>query len=300
MSSFTVSVPGKSFLAGEYLAIRGGPSLVFASEPRFELQVTPGRGQHQGLSEESPAGKLLNDHRDFFKNYDLVFRDPHHGRGGWGASTAQFLTCFVVWEWKESCALESLKSLSFSRLLENYWKYAWSGEGQRPSGADMIGQYTGALTYFDPQSARVSKHGWPFHQLEMALIPTGHKVATHDHLRGLGDFPVHELQIAIADIIQGLKNVDETGFVGGLRRYGKALADLHFVAPTTAKILEKLKACPDILASKGCGAMGADILLVVYHKNKREAVAKFLRQQDLTPTTTDKDLSAGLDLLSRG
>lgn len=53
------SVPSKSFLIGEYLALIGGPAVVITHEPSF----TPGY-------------------------------DPHNGAGGFGASTAEFLLQF--------------------------------------------------------------------------------------------------------------------------------------------------------------------------------------------------------------
>ena len=34
-----LSAPGKTFLVGEYVALAGGPSIVLATEPRFELRV---------------------------------------------------------------------------------------------------------------------------------------------------------------------------------------------------------------------------------------------------------------------
>lgn len=300
MSALVISIPGKSFLAGEYLAVKGGPSLIFASEPRFVLHAHSGRGQLKGVPAESPAAKLIADHPDFFKNYDLEFSDPHQGRGGWGASTAQFLAAFVLNEWREACALESLKSLSFSRVLESYWRYAWSGKGQRPSGADVIGQYMGALTYFDPESARLSVTSWPFHEIDFGLIPTGRKVATHEHLQTLQNFETDELRKVMGSLWTGLQQADEKLFVGSVNEYARVLESLKFVAPSTQEILRAFGKCPQILASKGCGALGADVVLAVFAKQKRAEIDAFLQTQGLSILATSKDLSSGLDLQNRG
>src|SRR4051794_4338735 len=100
--SLVFSVPGKTFLAGEYLALSGGPSLVFASEPRFELSVTSGAGKAEGIHADSPAGLFIKKNQDYFKNFDLVFHDPYQGKGGFGASTAQFLGAYAMNAWRDS------------------------------------------------------------------------------------------------------------------------------------------------------------------------------------------------------
>lgn len=287
MSSLAFTVPGKSFLAGEYLALKGGPSLLFASKPRFELLTKPGTGKTEGIHPESPAGKLIRDHRDFFANYDLNFIDPHEGRGGWGASTAQFLTAFVFNEWRASCELETLKSLSISRLLESYWKYAWNGEGHRPSGADLVAQYKGSLTLFERLTGHVGVYGWTFADIDFALIPTGKKLATHEHLKALQDFDSTGLEAAVAILRAALVSGDSAEFVKGIKANAKALADLDFVAPHTQELCADMLKKPGVLAAKGCGALGADVMLVVFEKNQRE---QFKNQ------VTSKGLSHGFEI----
>lgn len=266
MSSLVFSVPGKSFVAGEYLALKGGPCLLLTSKPYFEFHARKGQGRVDGIHPESPAGKLIGDNKTFFSQYDLSFVDPHQGRGGWGASTAQFLTAFVLNEWRESCELETLKSLSLSRLLEAYWKYAWNGEGHRPSGADLVSQYKGSLTFFERLTGHVGVYGWTFADIDFALIPTGKKLATHEHLKGLQDFDATALERALRTVQTALTSGDSQAFVEGIRANGKALADLGFVAPHTQQLIADYLQKPGVLAAKGCGALGADVVLVVFEK----------------------------------
>lgn len=286
-SSLVFSVPGKSFLAGEYLAMKGGPSLLFTSKPRFELHTKTGTGKVEGIHPESPAGKLIADHQGFFSQYDLKFVDPHEGRGGWGASTAQFLAVFVFNEWRESCELETLKSLSISRLLESYWKYAWNGEGHRPSGADLVAQYKGSLTFFERNTGHVGVYGWTFADIDFALIPTGKKLPTHEHLKTLTDFDASGIEAALAKIRAALTSGDSKEFVAGIQDNGKALAALGFVAPYTQELCRELVQKPGVLAVKGCGALGADVVMVVFDKNHRDQFKSFV---------TSKDLSHGLEI----
>lgn len=287
-SSLVFTVPGKSFLAGEYLAMKGGPSLLFTSKPRFELHTKLGTGKADGIHPESPAGKLIAGHQTFFSKYDLKFVDPHDGRGGWGASTAQFLAAFVFNEWRESCELETLKSLSISRLLESYWKYAWNGEGYRPSGADLVAQYKGSLTFFERSTGHVGVYGWTFSEIDFALIPTGKKLPTHEHLKTLADFDASGIEAALAKIRSSLMSGNSAEFVAGVQDNAKALATLGFVAPYTQDFCKELSQKPGVLAVKGCGALGADVVLVVFDKKHADQFKNYV---------TSKDLSHGLEIL---
>lgn len=287
MSSLILSVPGKSFLAGEYLALKGGPSLVFASKPRFELIAKAGSGQVTGIHPESPAGKLISGNQDFFSRYDLSFLDPHGGLGGWGASTAQFLTAFVLNEWREACELETLKSLSVSRLLEAYWKYAWDGEGHRPSGADLIAQYKGSLSLFEKNTGLFGVYGWTFADIDFALIPTGKKLPTHEHLKTLKDFDGSGIEAAMRRVQSALQSGSSADFVAGIQANSEALSALGFVAPYTKDLCREMLQKPGVLAAKGCGALGADVLLVVFKNSEKEHFQNFV---------TSKDISQGLEI----
>jgi mevalonate kinase len=282
MSSLVLSVPGKSFIAGEYLALKEGPSLLMASKPRFELRAQSGDGSVTDIHPESPAGKLIRDHFEFFQNWDLEFVDPHEGRGGWGASTAQFLCAFVMNEWRESCDLETLNNLSISRLLESYWKYAWNGEGHRPSGSDLMAQYKGALTLFEKRAGSVANFSWLFPEIDFALIATGKKVATHEHLKALPDFDETAIEAAMKQIRASLQTFNSEDFVSGIRANGEALAELGLVASHTQDMLKVLLQRPGVLAAKGCGALGADVILVVYNKKATEEFAGCIGSKDLT------------------
>jgi mevalonate kinase len=296
MASLRVSVPGKSFLAGEYLAIKEGPALVFASAPRFELLVNPGSGDIKGIHTDSPAGKLIADNLDYFKKFDLEFIDPHAGRGGWGASTAQFLSAFVLNEWRDACEQESLKSLAISRLLEAYWKYAWSGEGARPSGADLVAQYKGSLTLFEKRSGLISVYPWSFAEIDFALIATGKKVATHEHLRTLGDFDEKPIEAAMKALQESFQFADSIQFVKGIQKAALALSGLGFVAEHTVTLLRELQQVAGVLAAKGCGALGADVVLVVFDKKQQTSLEKTLQERGLEITATSQNLSHGLEI----
>ena len=296
MSSLVISVPGKSFLAGEYLALKEGPCLLMSSKPRFELLAqnrAPGSmGELSGIHPDSPAGSFVRTHADFFANYDLHFQDPHRGRGGWGASTAQFLTVYALKLWPESKELETLEPLSLSGLLESYWNHAWNGDGHRPSGSDLIAQYKGALTLFEKRSGLVSSFRWNFPDIDFALIPTGQKLATHEYLRALGEFDSSSIEVAMKLIHSSLQTYNPDDFVAGIRANADALQSLGLAAPKTQELLDMYLEKPGVLAAKGCGAMGADVILVVYSQKQTSP----RDVEHLAGYVGSKDLSPGLDI----
>lgn len=294
--SLVFSIPGKTFIAGEYLALHGGPTLLLASEPRFELHVNPGQGRSSTIHPQSPAGKLITEQLHYFSQFDLEFVDPHQGRGGFGASTAQFLGVYALLMWGPSVFHEPQQFLDYRHLLETYYKVAWNSQGHRPSGADLIGQLQGSLTFFDKGQGQIAVKSWPFEDLEFFVVHTGNKVATHTHLQSLGDFPEQGLLNDFTHLRQAFDVADSELFVQAINGYAQTLRGLNFTCEPTLKLLSSVKALSGVLAVKGCGALGADVIFVVCQKGQSEALLNFLRQQNLAVTATVQDISAGLQM----
>ncbi|HWU44797.1 MAG TPA: hypothetical protein VN132_15200, partial [Bdellovibrio sp.] len=101
-----------------------GPTLVALTQPCFELVAQSGTGQIKGFHPQSPAGKLIALHQDYFSKYDLEFVDPYLGRGGFGASTAQFLAAYSLWLHREDHHHDMEKIFDYKHLLETYNKVA--------------------------------------------------------------------------------------------------------------------------------------------------------------------------------
>lgn len=293
--SLTYTIPGKTFLAGEYLALQEGPTLVFNSQPCFELKVKTGSGQLHNIHLDSPAGVFVSKHSDFFGNYDLQFQDPYGGRGGLGASTAQFLGAYAFFKSREQGAT-ALTNISVPTLLQAYYEVAWSGEGPRPSGADLVGQLHGGLTVFDKSQNQTEVISWPFEDLNFFLVHTGNKVATHEHLKNLQEFSVENLRGAFAILIQALQEKNSDGFVQGINAYGQALRELNLTCQPTLDLLREVRMHPGVLAVKGCGALGADIILVVFRASASLALVNFFNTKNLSIVSSNKDLSSGLSV----
>ncbi len=306
-----LSAPSKTFLLGEYAALVGCPSLVLNTEPRFELSLEQSSSfTIEGIEVGSPAGRFIQDYQTFFKPYNLKFTDPHRQQGGFGASSAQFLMVYYLYqilqkfnknliaETKLLTRLLDPQQLDFrADLLTTYLHYAWNGTGIAPSGADIVGQLYGQITWFDKFNNLTKSLTWPFPDLQPLLIRTGVKVATHEHLKQLTNIPAKPFAAILASAYQSLNETNEPIFLQAIKDYAETLAIHQFVAPTTQILLHKLAQLPYILAAKGCGALGADVILCLVRQQNLINLQTWLNQQNLHYFIAD--ISSGLQASNR-
>lgn len=292
--SLVFSVPGKTFLAGEYLALHGGPTLVFLSQPYFKFTVTKGSGSFPELHPQSPAGRFITKYKSYFDQFDAQFEDPYQGKGGFGASTAQFLSCYALWLYKDAAQQDMEKLLDIKHLLEEYYFAAWTGEGIRPSGADLVGQLKGSLTFFEKRKGLISVKSWPFRDLDFFVIHTGNKIATHEHLKNLPEFNSDGLEKSFAVIKESFDTEDGKLFVQGINAYAQELANLNFTCDETLILLQEIRKLNGVKAAKGCGALGADVILAVTLKNETDEFKKYCERRGLPILASSNDLGAGL------
>jgi len=299
-----ITAPSKTFLLGEYLALAGGPSLIINTQPLFECSVLAKRNsQNHGIEASSPAGKYLALNNSFFANYSLDFKDPHQGKGGFGCSSAQFamLTIFKEWVTKNNgcspCSPLSIKDLiNIPSILAIYRQVAWDGNGLPPSGADVIGQLFGGITYFDPATNSTEIYNWPFIDIDCFIIKTNTKLPTHEHLRTLKPFSSARLKKILDNAQQAFETTDTTKLIDCINDYYDELITLGFVAQQTQYLLASLRDYNECLAAKGCGALGADVILVITEKNNTNWLTEWLQTHNLKLISSSNELSDGVKL----
>lgn len=285
--SVQIQIPGKTFFAGEYLALKGHGALVFLSSPKFTLKVSQGEFALIGIHPESPAGLLALENKELLKNFRIEFIDAYQGKGGFGASTAQYLAVY--------CLLNP--QVTIEALLASYYRHAWNGQGQRPSGADLVGQLCGGLSFFDKnQNHEQVSLDWPFADKLLSFFHTGNKVATHEHLRTLSDFDESEMLLALKSLQKGLAYKSWAEVVVAIKAYRQALASLGFTCPETLALLRSLDQIPQIDAAKGCGALGADVIVILTDKKNSELVLAQAQKLGLTLLATSDSLATGLEM----
>ena len=285
----TWSIPAKTFLVGEYAAIAGAPAILLTTAPCFEITLSDIPGLH-GIHPESPAGRLW----ETFSPLDvgLTWHDPYHGSGGMGASSAQFLGAYLA-----SMRVQK-KAANQEELLETYRRHAWHGNGLRPSGYDVLAQSQQGCVYIDKQKALCHTFSWPFPDLAFILLHTGKKLATHAHLK-TRDLPSQVS--SLANIVDRAKNAflraDSQRLIDSVNDYHCQLEHMDFVAEHSLNAMASFRELPDVLAVKGCGAMGADVILMLVPARREEAMCHQLITKGWSILATNTNLYTGQALI---
>ncbi|STY29799.1 Uncharacterised protein [Legionella wadsworthii] len=274
-------IPAKTFLIGEYSALAEASALVVLTDPYFQLTVLTEKAL-TGIHPESPAGLWWQQQNP---DYGLSWHDPHLGRGGMGASSAQFLGSYLA-----SCFIkDSVPALD--QMLGAYYKTSWTGKGLRPSGYDVIAQSQQGCVYINKQKKVIESYSWPFQDLSFFLIHTGIKLATHHHLQNT-DLPdnVDYLSQLVDEAKKAFEYVDPCRLIKAINGYHQKLASLNLVAEHSLQMIHELKKYPEILAVKGCGALGADVLLILTSVHTSQSFAEKLKKQNRTILATEKNI----------
>lgn len=282
-------------MAGEYLALTGGPALVLATEPRFKLFVQKGLESQNPFHPQSPAGQFWHMHSSFFSQYQLKFKDPYRV-GGFGASSAQFALLHAFWQAKEEAFGESERFFDWHQMLQDYRSLSY--EGNPPSGADIIGAVSGGLTWFDRLHGKLQTFAWPFSEHCFFVAHTGQKLATHEHLKSLGSFETQGFENAMQVIQQGLTLINIDEFLNGLRLYREQLEIQGRVAEFTSQKVKALSQHQHVLFAKGCGAMGSDVILVFCRKEHSQDVSALISKEQLLIVADSSKVSPGLKIQS--
>ena len=256
---------------GEYLILFGGPALVIATTPRFKLKVFESKKSFHPFHPKSPAGLLLKEQN--LKNIFFEFSDPYFGSGGMGASSAQFVLIHSY--------LNLKKDMSWQALYKSYRAQSSGVENwRRPSGGDVIAQFMGGISSFHPRLNSLENLSWSFSDLEFSLFKTSQKLATHLHLNEERDFQkdlqkperLSEVSALVEQASAALKACNSDSFIEAFAAFSKILESLKLVAVPTQKILKALRMHSEVLASKGCGAMGVDVICVLHRPEHKSLI----------------------------
>lgn len=289
-----LSAKSKTFLVGEYCVTCGGSAIVLCTSPSFLLKVGKKLEMIKGIKSSSPAFAFYKLHADVYRGLFINFYDPHCRAGGFGASSAQFAMLYKLKKKIEGNELEneSISNEYIAKFLQEYHSIAQHMKANfrhssinngliKPSGADCLAQLHNSNIYFNSSTNEVEKlEYWPFTDINFVIIRTGEKLPTYRHLCQLSAGFIEENSPRLSDIVEGVreawKKQNSDDFVEGVRNFGKSLQDLGLVATKTKKILEEIIKLKEVVAAKGCGAMGADTILVVFEDGAKEKVMREL------------------------
>jgi mevalonate kinase len=268
-------IPAKTFLLGEYAALAEASAMVVTTTPYFELSLRHhDTAPLQGIHPESPAGLWWQ--KQASAGASLSWYDPYQGCGGLGASSAQFIGSYLA-----SCALkDALPSLN--EMLNAYYQCAWNGQGLRPSGYDLIAQAHYGCVYINKHQEHIQTYAWPFKDLSFFLIHTGVKLATHHHLQQvtLPSNRIKQLSTLVDQANEAFTQQNSHAFIECIKHYHQQLKQLNLVAEHSLLLIEELSADSEILAVKGCGALGADIILILTDRHNAKSLHQKLKTQN--------------------
>lgn len=325
----TLSAPGKTFLVGEYVALDGGPSILVSTAPRFELVVSKKSNSHRSdqtpnqssfviapdaapFAAGSPAGKYYARHREALAGFNFQFNDPHKigagpAKGGLGASSAQFALMLAFHRGlkpevfgstsaaSSSSSPGSVEAASWASILSEYRECAWDGQGIPPSGADVVSQLNGGFTWFDGRAQKSESLTWGFDDLAFTLIRTGQKLATHEHLKENAPAPHASLRTVVREGLKAFESADEQRLIEAVNACAHVLRDAGLTASHSLSLLDQMRAEPALFyAAKGCGAMGADLILVLHAVKNKAAVAAWAQARGLEVGGDSSTVTDGL------
>lgn len=285
-------VPGKTFLVGEYSVLLGGAALGLATRPYFEYEILEESQLNSEIKKElisfhpeSPAGL-------YFKKKDqtryIIFRDQYQIQGaigGFGRSTAEYFAAIT------SDLLKNKKT--FFQILQEY-KELHNQKLIPPSGMDLAFQFFGQITLADSKNQFYQTLDWNFLNLDFYLISTGMKIPTHDHLSQLDIKSLADLIPISDDAINAFQENNEVHFIEAMKKWCDKLAEKSLTHPNSLNIKNKLEQSSDIELVKPCGALGADVLLVLFHKNNKKSVEQLLLNNQYHIQAHSSDLTSGL------
>lgn len=255
--------PSKTFLLGEYAILEQGRALLLAHGPAFrEAAAGEGRAPHP----ESPAGRWLRANGRDPESARIA--DPHGGAGGFGASGAEFLLAFA------QGAARPADPAAFAWSAYDAYR-AHEGSG---SGADVITQAFAAGRAPALVEISLRERALRYHPLgalgaELRLFHTGRKLDTHTHLTTARAATPSTLATLTAAGLAAYSRGDLAAFATTILEFRRALKSASLLAPHAAAALGAVDAVPGVLAAKGCGAMGNDVLLVLVKDGSVELAA---------------------------
>ena len=281
------SCSGKVFIVGEYACIEGAPSLVGTVGPEFSLEaIRNSATPRHPFAEQSPAGLYLSKHLSALSDVQLKWNDPYANPIGVGSSSAQFILSLAA-----VAALEDKPLPTAEEVLALYWQTVGTSQGLRPSGVDVVAQFTGgpAVVCNEPFSTR-KLSPWKGDGAFM-LAYTGSKAKTHEHLMSLQarGFPnsfascLRELERLTLQAIEAWEKSRAEALGDVMTSYQQELTKAGLASAEFTTRLNDIQNWPGVWGCKGTGAQGGDCVLLLIDPARQNSVQTKLSQLGWAP-----------------
>jgi len=291
--TLSIKIPSKTFLAGEYNVLFGGQAIILCTKPYFHISLEPKTNAKQSSSfhPKSPAAKYLLDNKEIFDGHIVTVHDPHNKKGGFGASGAHFLGVFLLNQLLKDSEFD-INKVDQKKLLDTFWNYYPDGQ-TKPSGADIIAQLNGFISCFSTKDCNVEKLAWNFKDIGFYVFPTYNKVDTHSHVSNISIDYDNSINQTVINISKAIKDSNSSNLIKYLNEFKEYQINKGLVAKESFDMLKTLDAAPGVLFSKGCGALGADVILVIVDKNFDKEFKSLAQINNFNLIASEKDITYG-------
>ena len=270
MNVLEISCPAKTFILGEYAVLDGGSAIILNTSPRFVCRIQKNHNANtENLPENSPAGQWIKKQPQDFQSTHLEWINPYNNKGGLGFSSAQFNILYAYSRILRGGSIDQIKPQEIWRSYRSL-----QFEGFLPSGADVISQWVGGVGVFEQKPLSIETLTSSFPDLHCLVLRTGEYFETHKYLKEFNLSDVSDLKKIAQLGVQAIKQREEEAFIESINDYRKSLLTKNYVSPKTQKLLNQFTKIKSIKACKGCGAMGAETVIVFYNKEDEEEVKK--------------------------
>lgn len=286
MADQNLVIPCKTFLAGEYAVLSGGVALGLATKPGFMMTKTTVQNYHP----DSAIGLYLHSIGKNLAFNEVVSSAP----GGFGKSTAEFL-----FAWRQNSGFQP----SFMPALETYLDLFNRAElkSLRPSGADLLTQALGKVTLIHEDRSQSRSMEWQFADHGFFVISTGFKIATHEHIACLDRNSLKDLKGPSEEVVGHYLSGNVHLFLPALQKWSSLLEQRGYLHADIAKLRNQLQTKFEAFGYqssaqfliKPCGALGADVLVIIFEKHLKSQIQSVLAEIGLQIVASDLDLMAG-------
>ena len=270
MNIIEISCSAKTFIIGEYAVLDGGSAIVLNTAPRFVCRLQKSsKNSSLDLAENSPAGQWIRKNPNDFQGVQMDWSHSYRSRGGLGFSSAQFN---ILYAYSFILREGSIDQINPQEIWRSYQSLSF--EGFLPSGADVITQWVGGVCVFEQEPLSVETLTSSLPELDCLVLRTGEYFETHKYLKNFKIGSVSDLKKISKQGVLAIKQKDELAFLEAVNDYRRGLRAKNYVTAKCQEILDQLLKTKAIKACKGCGAMGAETLIVFYKKQDEEEVKK--------------------------
>ncbi len=283
----------------------GGHAGVLTHDPYFEANFKKATefcsDTNPIFHPKSPAGQILEKcGRNINSKAYIEFNDPHDLAGGFGRSTAEFITAKYALDLKKN----QHNSIDFFHTWNEY-RNIFKEHQNIPSGYDLLAQCQNTLfenlslyeqyrTKKYPMSGQLSvisteenevkilKSDKLFSGLNILVFKTKKKIKTHEHLEGLKKEKFEHLKASSLIVTNAYDTKNQQTFLNALQAFDLQLLKLNLKCVATLKVIDRIQKIKGVSYARGCGALGADVLAVFYHGTGfKELVKNVQKIEDL-------------------